>query len=111
MTQPADNSFGAVIERLFKTIEARRDGDPEASYTASLLRQGRAHCARKFGEEAIETVIEGAAGDKKSLTAESADALYHLLVLLAVNGVTPGDIAAELARREGRSGHDEKASR
>lgn len=101
----------AVIDRLFRTIEARQNANPDASYTASLLARGSAHCARKMGEEAIETVVAALAEDKKALVQESADLIYHLLVLWASKDVQPSDVFAALAQREGTSGHDEKASR
>ena len=101
-----------VLDRLFAVIEARRAApDPGTSYTASLLASGRAKIARKLGEEAVETVIAGAAGDARETTRESADLLYHLLVLWAATGIAPADVWAELARREGTSGHAEKAAR
>lgn len=101
----------AIIDRLFKTIEARQNANPDTSYTASLLARGSANCARKMGEEAIETVVAALAEDKKALVQESADLLYHLLVLWVSKDVQPGDVFAVLAQREGTSGHDEKASR
>jgi phosphoribosyl-ATP pyrophosphohydrolase len=100
-----------VLDRLHAVIAGRTDGDPEASYTARLIAAGGPAIARKLGEEAIETVIarlDGAPGD---LVRESADLLYHLLVLWAEAGVAPEDVWAELARREGVSGLAEKASR
>lgn len=100
-----------TLSRLFATIEARRSGDPATSYTAALLAAGRARIARKLGEEAVETVIAAMADDRAALTAESADLLFHLLVLWTDAGLEPADIMAELARREGISGHAEKASR
>jgi phosphoribosyl-ATP pyrophosphohydrolase len=100
-----------VIDRLFATIAARRNGDATASYTAQLLQAGVEKCAKKFGEEAVETVIAGVSRDPKALTAESADVLYHLLVLWAAAGVTPDDVYTELKRREAQSGIAEKASR
>ena len=103
--------LGGVLERLFKTIEERKDADPLTSYTAALLADGPARCAKKFGEEAVEAAIAGAMGDKPALTAEAADTLYHLLVLMASLGVGPDDVARELAAREGTSGHEEKAAR
>ena len=99
------------LDRLFAVIETRRGADPNSSYTAKLLSQGRARIARKFGEEAIEAVIAATEGDKAALTAESADVLYHLLVAWADAGLVPADIWAELERREGVSGIDEKNSR
>jgi phosphoribosyl-ATP pyrophosphohydrolase len=105
------DSLGEVLARLWAVIESRRGGDPELSHTARLLARGRAKIAQKFGEEAVEAVIEGVRGDAPALTRESADVLYHLLVLWADAGLTPNDVAAELARREGASGIDEKKNR
>ena len=107
----ADNSLGAVLDRLASVIEARKGADPDSSYTAKLISKGASHCARKFGEEAIEAIIAATQGDAKELTAESADVLYHLLVALAAAGVSTGDVAKTLAAREGISGLEEKASR
>ena len=81
------------------------------SWTARLLSKGPEHCARKFGEEAVEAIIEAVRGDKAQLTAEAADVLYHLLVMCAARDITLTDIEAELSRRETRSGLQEKASR
>lgn len=103
--------IGKVLGRLFNTIESRKGVDGETSYTAQLLNAGAERCAKKFGEEAVEAAIAGAIGDKKALTGEAADVLYHLLVLLSANDVSLEDVAAELALREGISGHDEKAAR
>src|SRR3982750_275909 len=101
-----------AIDRLFATIASRKaGGDAEQSYTAKLLSQGVEKCAKKFGEEAVETVLAAVSGDKKHLAAESADALYHLLVLWAAAGITPDDVYAALKAREGQSGLAEKASR
>ena len=100
-----------AIDHLFATIAARKEADTTASYTAQLLQAGVEKCARKFGEEAVEAVIAGVSGNAKALTAESADVLYHLLVLWAATGVTPDDVYAELRAREGQSGFQEKASR
>ena len=100
-----------ILDRLFAVIDSRRGADPSTSYTAKLLSDGRSRIARKFGEEAIEAVIAATEGDKAALTAESADVLYHLLVTWADAGITPDDVWAELARREGVSGIDEKNSR
>ena len=99
------------LKRLAATIAARQGADPGESWTAKLLAEGPETCARKFGEEAVEAVIEAVRGDRDRLTAEAADVLYHLLVMCAARGVTLEDIEAELARREGRSGLDEKAAR
>jgi phosphoribosyl-ATP pyrophosphohydrolase len=101
----------SVLEDLFATIEARKGADPDTSWTAKLLSQGPAKAAEKFGEEAIEAIIEAVRGDRERLTAEAADALYHLLVMLAACDVTLDEVLEELARRQGRSGIAEKASR
>jgi phosphoribosyl-ATP pyrophosphohydrolase len=98
------------LARLQATIEARRGGDPAASYTAGLLADP-ARAAKKLGEEAVELAIAAAQGDRGAVAAESADLLYHWLVLLAACGVEPDAVAGVLAAREGRSGLDEKASR
>ena len=105
------DDLGAILTRLWQVIESRRGADPDSSYTARLFARGRAKIAQKLGEEAVEAVIEGVRGDAAALTRESADVLYHLLVLWADVGVTLADVAAELARREGTSGIDEKKGR
>ena len=99
------------LDRLFATIEARRGADPANSYTAKLFARGNTKIAQKLGEEAVETVIEAVSGDKAALAAESADLLYHLLVLWAARGLAPEEVWAKLSAREGLSGLDEKASR
>src|SRR6478752_3438265 len=100
------------LDRLFATIAARQAaGDTAASYTAKLLSQGVEKCAKKFGEEAVEAALAAVTGDKKHLAAESADVLYHLLVLWAAAGITPEDVYAELEAREHQSGLAEKAAR
>jgi phosphoribosyl-ATP pyrophosphohydrolase len=100
------------VDRLFATIAARKAAaDPSASYTAKLLSEGVEKCARKFGEEAVETVLAAVSGSKEHLAAESADVLYHLLVLWAAAGITPDEVYAALKKREGVSGLTEKASR
>ena len=99
------------IDKLFATIASRKGGDPATSYTAALLSQGALKCAKKFGEEAVEAALAAAVKDKKALTSESADVLYHLLVLWAASGITPNDVYAALAAREGQTGIAEKASR
>ena len=103
--------LGAVLDRLWQIIQSRRDADPQSSYTARLFARGRAKIAQKLGEEAIEAVIEGVGENSAALVAESADLIYHLLVLWAAAGVSPTEVAAELARREGMSGIEEKRSR
>ncbi|WP_323715766.1 phosphoribosyl-ATP diphosphatase [Paracoccus aminovorans] len=99
------------LQRLAETIEERKSADPESSWTAELLAKGPEKCAEKFGEEAIEAIIEAVKGDRDKLIAEAADTLYHLLVMLAARGVTLAEVEHELDRREGRSGIEEKASR
>lgn len=106
-----DEDLGAVLSRLYQTIESRKGEAPDVSYTASLLAGGPARCAQKFGEEAVEAAIAGAGEDKAAFTEEAADVLYHLLVLAASLGVRPDGIASVLTAREGRSGHEEKAAR
>ena len=105
-----------ALTRLAATIAARKGAvsetaGPETSWTAKLLAKGPEKCAAKFGEEAVEAVIEAVKGDRDRLTAEAADVLYHLLVMLAARDVTLDDVLAELERREGTSGIAEKASR
>jgi phosphoribosyl-ATP pyrophosphohydrolase len=99
------------LDRLFATIAARRGADPSSSYTAKLLAAGKEKCAKKLGEEAVETAIAAVAQDKQAVANESADLLYHLAVVWAACGVTPDEVYAVLQQREGRSGLDEKASR
>ena len=99
------------LDRLFATIAARKGADPTQSYTAKLLAQGVETCAKKFGEEATETVIAAIQKDKTELAKESADVLYHLAVLWAASGITPQDVYAVLKAREAMSGLEEKASR
>ena len=100
-----------ALSRLADTIASRRGAAPGDSWTATLLAKGPEKCAEKFGEEAIEAIIEAVRGDRGRLTAEAADVLYHLLVMLAARDVSLAEVLAELERREGRSGLDEKASR
>jgi len=101
----------SALDRLAATVESRRGADADSSWTASLLARGPEKCAEKFGEEAIEAIIEAVRGDRARLTSEAADVLYHLLVMLAARGVTLAEVLAELERREGVSGIQEKASR
>lgn len=101
----------SALERLAATIEARRATSPDESWTAKLLAKGPEKCAEKFGEEAVEAVIEAVKGDTDALTEEAADVLYHLLVMCASRGITLSDIETVLANREGTSGLDEKAAR
>ena len=100
-----------ALQALDDTIAARRDADPASSYTAQLLAGGSDRVAKKLGEEAVETVIAAVRGDADALAAESADLLYHWLVLLAAAGVSPDAVAAKLEARTARSGIEEKASR
>jgi len=105
------DQLGDALARLWATIEARRGASAETSYTAKLLAAGPGGVARKLGEESLEAVIEAVKGDPAALTRESADLLYHLLVLWAAAGLTPDAVAAELTRREGTSGIEEKRGR
>ncbi len=88
-----------ALDALYAVIASRKGGDPKASYTARLFEMGVAKIAQKVGEEAVETVIDGVAGEKDRLVSESADLLYHLLVLWAARDVTPDAVWAELAKR------------
>jgi phosphoribosyl-ATP pyrophosphohydrolase len=105
------SELGPALDRLWQVIQSRRGADPQTSYTARLFARGRAKIAQKLGEEAVEAVIEGVADNPTALIGESADLLYHLLVLWADVGLSPADVAAELARREGTSGIAEKQGR
>lgn len=100
-----------VLTRLARTIAARKGADPDSSWTARLLAQGPEKAAEKFGEEAVEAVIEAVRGDRDRLTAEAADVIYHLMVMLAARDIALEDVLAELERREGTSGIAEKAGR
>jgi phosphoribosyl-ATP pyrophosphohydrolase len=100
-----------TLKELEATIATRASGDPAISYVARLLHEGVPRIAKKLGEEATETVIAALGGDKAALTAEAADLIFHLLVLLKAKGVTLADVEAELARRDGVSGLAEKAAR
>ncbi len=100
-----------VLDRLWSVVTERRDADPSISHSARLLSRGPAKVAQKFGEEAVECVIEAVRGDRDAVIAESADVLYHLVVLWVASGVAPEKVWAELMRREGVSGIVEKASR
>jgi len=100
-----------VMKRLEATIAARKGADPSTSYTAKLLSEGPARAAKKLGEEAAETIIAAAQNDPDALAAESADLIYHWLVLLAASGVSTDAVAERLEAREGKSGLEEKASR
>ena len=100
-----------ILDTLEAVIRERRTGDPATSYVAKLTAKGRAKIAQKLGEEAVEAAIAAVQDDRAGLTGEAADLIFHLLVLLADTGLSLEDVRAELARREGISGIDEKASR
>ena len=102
---------GRILDQLFDTLASRRGSDPEKSYTAKLFARGRLKIAQKVGEEAVETVIAALAETPDKLVDESADLLYHLMVLWADCGIEPYQIWTELESRIGTSGHDEKKSR
>ncbi|HSV02236.1 MAG TPA: phosphoribosyl-ATP diphosphatase [Phenylobacterium sp.] len=102
--------FADVVARLAAVIETRKGADPASSYTAQLLADP-ARAAKKLGEESVETVIAALSADKAALAAESADLIYHWLVVLAAAGVSLDDVAAQLEAREGTSGLEEKAGR
>ena len=113
-TMPAPTATGEsaqVLDRLWGVVMSRRGGDPTSSHSARLLARGTTKVAQKFGEEAVECLIEAVAGNRAALIAESADVLYHLLVMWVNAGVRADEVWAELARREGISGVAEKASR
>ena len=100
-----------TLDDLYATILARKDADPSSSWTAQLLAKGPEKCAEKFGEEAVEAIIEAVKGDRDALTGEAADVLYHLLVMLAARDVPLSDVLERLAARQSQSGIAEKASR
>jgi phosphoribosyl-ATP pyrophosphohydrolase len=100
-----------ILERLARTIEGRKGGDTEKSYVARLLADGEDAVLKKIGEEATETVLAAKSGDAQHLVRETADLWFHCMVLLARRGLGPADVLAELARREGTPGFDEKAAR
>ncbi len=104
-------SGAAVLDRLFAVVTERRAADPATSHSARLLSRGTAKVAQKFGEEAVECLIEAVADDPAALVGESADVLYHLVVMWVAAGVAPDQVWAELKRREGISGLAEKAAR
>ena len=93
-----------TLSRLAATIAARKGADPESSWTAKLLAKGPEKCAEKFGEEAIEAIVEAVRGDRDRLTSEAADVLYHLMVMLTARDIALDDVLAELDRRAGQSG-------
>lgn len=100
-----------TLDELAQIIATRASADPNSSWTARLLAQGPEKAAEKFGEEAVEAIIEAVKGDKAALTNEAADVLFHLLVMLQSRGVAVADVMAELDRRTGQSGIEEKAAR
>jgi len=107
---PAETG-AAVLDRLWSVVMNRREADPSISHSARLLSRGSAKVAQKFGEEAVECLIEAVRGDRDAVIAESADVLYHLIVVWVSTGVAPEEVWGELTRREGVSGIAEKASR
>ncbi|MCE3231875.1 MAG: phosphoribosyl-ATP diphosphatase [Rickettsiaceae bacterium] len=100
-----------IIEQLYQTIKERKKANPEESYVAKLFTKGRGKIAQKVGEEAVETVIDAVAGNKKGAVSESADLLFHLLVLWADMGIKPESVYKELEKRKGVSGIEEKKGR
>jgi phosphoribosyl-ATP pyrophosphohydrolase len=100
-----------TLNDLYATILSRKDADPNSSWTAQLLAKGPEKCAEKFGEEAIEAIIEAVKDDKTALTSEAADVIYHLLVMLASRDVPLDAVLNELTRRQTQSGISEKAAR
>ena len=102
---------GEVLDRLWAVVMDRRSADPAHSHSARLLSRGKTKVAQKFGEEAVECLIEAVTGNNPALVSESADVLYHLLVMWVAAGIEPADVWSELARREGVSGVVEKAAR
>ena len=95
---------GNIIDELFGVIEKRKGGDPETSYVARTFSRGREHVAKKVGEEGVEVALAGALGDKKAVVSESADLLFHLLILWSDTGVAPAEVLDELSKRRGVSG-------
>ena len=100
-----------TLADLQKVVESRATASADKSYTKSLLDAGMQRCVKKFGEEAVETIIAGMQGDREALRNEAADVLYHLLVVLQAGGVSLQDVMNELQRRTSQSGHEEKAAR
>ena len=108
---PAPEAPGLILDRLYKVIESRRTADPETSHTAKLFQKGTRKIAQKVGEEAVEVVIEAVREKRDRLIGESADLMYHLLVMWADAKIRPGEVWEELAKREGISGIAEKRAR
>jgi phosphoribosyl-ATP pyrophosphohydrolase len=100
-----------ILERIAASINERKGGDPSKSYVAKLFAQGDDAMLKKIGEEATETVLAAKSGDRLHLVREVTDLWFHCMIVLARHGVGPGDVLAEMQRREGISGIDEKASR
>lgn len=111
MSQEMKPGLYETLERIAATIEARKDGDPETSYVARLIRGPEDALLKKIGEEATETVLAAKGGDRLHLVRETADLWFHSMIVLAKHGLGPGDVLAEMHRREGISGVDEKAAR
>jgi len=109
--RPDEPTDPRVLDRLYEVIRSRRGADPQLSHSARLLSRGKAKIAQKFGEEAVECLIEAVGDNRAALVGESADVLYHLLVMWVACDVVPDDVWAELRRREGVSGIAEKAAR
>ena len=107
----SDGADASVLNRLYDVVQSRKNADPAVSHSARLLSRGTYKIAQKFGEEAAECLIEAVAGRTNLLVGESADVLYHLIVMWVNAGITPDEVWAELRRREGTSGIAEKASR
>lgn len=105
------SGIGGILEGLYATIDSRKTADPQESYTAKLFARGIEKIAQKTGEEAVEAVIAAVGQGREELIAESADLLYHLMVMWSARDVTPADVAAELARRHGTSGLEERKKR
>jgi len=108
---PRPGTCATVLDSLWSVVLSRRTADPALSHSARLLSRGTPKVAQKFGEEAVECLIEAVAGNRDAVIAESADVLYHLIVLWVASGILPEEVWAELKRREGISGIAEKASR
>ncbi len=108
---PTPAPTAEILDRLWTTVCERRTADPDTSHSARLLARGTAKVAQKFGEEAVECLIEAVAKNPEHVVTESADVLYHLIVLWVASGVQPSEVWAELGRREGVSGIAEKAAR
>ena len=102
---------GNVIDELFAVIEQRKGADPDESYVARTFLRGREHVAKKVGEEGVEVALAGALGDKRNVVSESADLLFHLMILWSATGVSPAEVLDELSKRRGVSGFERDAAR